>query len=103
MTNLHESLNSSHIKLESDTIYLQRKLEFLKEKIGTLQQICKTIDPYSPLDEETSESLKIYGVTNLDDPFQVTNQLVVQLENSIEELEQIELQLESEDTTRTIQ
>lgn len=60
--------------------------EKLEAKIKTLKRVCDTLDPYNEMSAEVKEELTNLGITDLDNPFTLTNQLLFQMENAIEEL-----------------
>ncbi len=59
----------------------------LKKKAAVLKKLCQELDPYAPLGARQKKKLASLGVNNLDDPFQITNQLLLLLEDALEELE----------------
>lgn len=69
------------------------QLEVLRAKVAKLNAFASDLDPYKPLSEETKAELSALGVVMLDDPFAITNQLVVILEDSIDELQKLEAEL----------
>lgn len=69
------------------------QLERLRSKLDQLNAMADKLDPYQPLSQETQIELKSLGVLVLDDPFALTNQLVVILENITEELHKLESEL----------
>lgn len=85
MTNMNETLNSTEPDLLSDKVFSDKKREFLQEKIKILNKLCHEIDPYREITEKQQAILSKFGVTKFSDPFEVTNHLVVALEDSIEE------------------
>ncbi|MFX3675428.1 MAG: hypothetical protein ACN6I6_00170 [bacterium] len=69
------------------------QLEMLKSKVERLNKLAGELDPYQPLSQEVQDELKSLGVLVLDDPFKLTNQLVVILEDATEQLHQLESEL----------
>ena len=61
----------------------------LEEKIESLKELCDTLDPYLPICLETKEELLALGVKDLDNPFSITNQLLLLMEDSIIELQKL--------------
>ncbi len=59
----------------------------LKKKATALKKLCQGLDPYAPLSALQKKKLTNLGVQNLEDPFQLTNQLLLLLEDALEELE----------------
>jgi hypothetical protein len=78
-------LKNSNKKPINDNQVLQR-IEELSNTIEDLNLLCKELDPYQPLDKETTDKLSTYGIFEIDNPFMITNKLVFMLENSVEEL-----------------
>lgn len=75
--------------------FSDKKLRFaeLQNKVLKLNAIAETLDPYKEIPLETQEELKSLGILVLDDPFAITNQLVVILEDTVEELHKLESEL----------
>lgn len=69
------------------------RLEELRVKAARLNALASDLDPYQELSDENRAELKAVGVLVLDDPFAITNQLVVILEDTIEELHRLEAEL----------
>lgn len=62
-------------------------LEELTTRADYLKQLCLNLDPYAPLDKKQKETLLNLGVKDIDDPFRVTNELIMQMENTLEEIQ----------------
>ncbi len=71
----------------------ERILE-LQELIESLNQICSNLDPYQPISDNMKLSLEKLNIVMTDDPFTLTNQLVVLLEDAVEELHSLDLRHE---------
>tara|TARA_R110002049_G_scaffold263586_1_gene439782 strand:- start:109 stop:402 length:294 start_codon:yes stop_codon:yes gene_type:complete len=69
------------------------RAQVLKARVESLNNLAENLDPYSKLSPETQNELKALGILVLDDPFAITNQLVVILEDSVEELHKLESEL----------
>ncbi len=69
------------------------RLEELRVKVKKLNALVGDLDPYQPLSVEVQAELRSFGVLVLDDPFAITNQLVIILEDMIEELQRLETEL----------
>lgn len=69
------------------------RLVELQNKVVKLNAMAETLDPYQEIPLETQAELKSFGVLVLDDPFAITNQLVVILEDTVEELQKLESEL----------
>jgi hypothetical protein len=102
MTLMNETLNSTAPNLASDAIFFDKKREFLQEKIKILNKLCHEIDPYKEITENHQMILAEFGISNFSDPFEVTNRLVVALEDSIEEFQALEIKLK-ETKQKTVQ
>ncbi|MCP4913625.1 MAG: hypothetical protein GY909_10940 [Oligoflexia bacterium] len=62
--------------------------EQLTLRVQALKEICDTVNPYLPLDEEAKAKLQKFNIEISEDPFHITNQLLHLVDNSVEELEQ---------------
>jgi hypothetical protein len=62
------------------------KVKKLEERINKLSTICNQLNPYQPLDKEFQLRLKEFNIYEFDDPFKITNALLMLLEDSIDEL-----------------
>lgn len=65
---------------------LQEKIDYLEARIKVLGDICSEINPYEEIPDDLKMRLMDFNILNLDDPFKVTNQLLMLLEDSIDEL-----------------
>lgn len=65
---------------------LQEKIDYLEARIKTLGDICTEINPYEPIPDELKMKLMDFNILDLDDPFKVTNRLLMLLEDTIDEL-----------------
>jgi hypothetical protein len=54
------------------------------EQLESLKTFCQSFDPYSEMDLETKLRLQEFGITELSDPFQITNKILKLLENNIQ-------------------
>jgi hypothetical protein len=88
-TNFIEDSNSDLTKVLRPQEYMLD----LEAKISELKDLCQNLDPYSPLSEITKSKLIKYGVEELDNPFAITNKLLLLLEDSISE--QLKLRLKN--------
>ena len=66
-----------------DVFNLSQK-ELLSQKIEMLKAICAELNPYETITEEMKERLNAVGIFELNNPFQLTNTLIVMLEDAIE-------------------
>lgn len=57
-----------------------------KERIKELRSLCFEVDPYSGISSDQIEQLKRYGITDFSNPFLITNQLLMLLDEAEEEL-----------------
>ena len=74
-----ETINSVHL---SDN----EKIQALESKIAKLSEICQGLDPYAPISVEFKAKLREFNLHNADDPFKITNSLLMLLEDAIDEL-----------------
>lgn len=65
---------------------LNEKISYLEARIKDLSEICQEIDPYKTVSDEQKMRLLNYNILDLSDPFKITNQLLVLLEDTIDEL-----------------
>lgn len=65
---------------------LNEKISYLEARIKDLGEICQEIDPYQTVSDELKMRLLNYNILDLSDPFKITNQLLVLLEDTIDEL-----------------
>ena len=65
---------------------LQEKILELEARIKILGDICSEINPYATIPDDLKMRLMNFNILNLDDPFKVTNSLLMLLEDSIDEL-----------------
>ncbi len=65
---------------------LLEKIEALEARIKILGDICSEINPYAEISNELKMKLMDYNILDLSDPFKVTNQLLMLLEDTIDEL-----------------
>lgn len=58
---------------------------WLTRKINLLKKLCDEVDPWSPLPPEQIAALEKFQIVSTEDPFQLTNQLLLLLEDALEE------------------
>ena len=54
------------------------------EQLETLRDFCDSLNPYGPMSLEEKLRLSEYGITDLSNPFEVTNKLLLLLENNLQ-------------------
>lgn len=79
--------NQTPISEAQNLLPLKARIELLEEKVTKLKIICDELDPYGEIPKHLSEKLAEFQIIDLFDPFKVTNQLLILLEDSLEELE----------------
>lgn len=62
------------------------QIEFLENRIKVLSDICNDINPYAEISNDQKMQLMNFNILDFSDPFKITNQLLVLLEDSIDEL-----------------
>ncbi len=67
--------------------YAEMNTRELETRIKVLRSLCDQLDPYSPLEAETKNRLKELNINPINDPFALTNQLLLLMEDALEELE----------------
>lgn len=70
----------------SDYNPLQEKIDYLEASIKLLGDICTEINPYESIPDELKMKLLDFNILDLNDPFNVTNKLLMLLEDTIDEL-----------------
>ncbi len=65
---------------------LQEKIDYLEMRIKVLGDICTEINPYDQISDDLKMRLMDFNILDLTDPFKVTNQLLMLLEDTIDEL-----------------
>lgn len=65
------------------------KIKYLESRIESLSLICQELNPYAEIPDDLKIRLLNYNILELMDPFKVTNQLLMLLEDSIDELHRI--------------
>jgi hypothetical protein len=58
----------------------------LEARIKKLGDICNELNPYSPMSNELKKRLREFNIMEFEDPFKITNALLMLLEDSINEL-----------------
>jgi len=61
----------------------------LEARIKKLGDICNELNPYAPMDDEFKKRLREFNIMEFEDPFKITNALLMLLEDSIDELHKI--------------
>lgn len=64
----------------------EERLNFLNEKVEKLKFITDQLDPYKPLPEVMRLALKEFHLDHENNPFVLTNKLIILLEDAINEL-----------------
>lgn len=64
----------------------QLDISQLKSRAQLLRELCENLDPYSPLTREERNLLESLGVYDYEDPFQLTNELIMRMEDTLEEI-----------------
>ncbi len=71
-------------------------LDGLRQRAEILKQLCLDLDPYLPLKEDQLDTLENLGLLGLGDyrenvdPFRLTNQLIISMEDTLQEINQRE-------------
>jgi len=69
------------IKIQND-----EKILYLENRIKKLGEICNHLNPYLPITDEFKLGLKEFNILEFNDPFKITNALLMLLEDTIDEL-----------------
>ena len=68
---------------------VSERIEMLEIKVAMLKELAHELNPYEEMDEQMKDRLSFFGITEFYDPFYITNQLLLLLENNLEKLEQL--------------
>lgn len=68
---------------------IQEKVLDLETRIKKLGDICNELNPYQPVDAEFKLRLREFNIMEFEDPFKITNALLMLLEDSIDELHEL--------------
>lgn len=81
-------LNKTINELDRNPAFSQNedKILYLEERIKKLGDICNDLNPYMPITAEFKLRLREFNILEFDDPFKITNALLILLEDSIDEL-----------------
>lgn len=79
---------------------LEEQILNLKKKISLLNNICNELNPYKPICNELKDKLNKFHIIDFEDPFIITNKLLVLLEDSIEELHSLQAKLKDVSVTK---
>ena len=83
---IHKTIQNLNTLAKKTQGFRKEKLE---TKINELKQFCDRFDPYKELTSVEMSFLKKYHIHPPYDPFMLTNKLLMELENTIEELEEL--------------
>lgn len=86
MTNKLNSAIHEGDKSPNWDVATSKKVKLLEERIQKLSSICNELNPYQPVDKEFQKRLKEFNIYEFEDPFKITNALLMLLEDSIDEL-----------------
>ena len=65
---------------------LDEKILYLETRIKKLSDICNELNPYQPVSDDFKKRLKEFNILEFNDPFKITNALLLLLEDTIDEL-----------------
>lgn len=87
----HDNINVKSKGQVNNLTSIQANLykENLEKKIETLKMICDLLDPYNEISDQLKTELKNVGIAKFDNPFLITNQLLMMMEDSITELQEL--------------
>lgn len=83
---IHQTIENLTALADKTKIFRQKKIEL---KIKELKHFCDHLDPYKELNSVEISFLKKYRIYPPYDPFIITNKLLMELEDAIEELEEL--------------
>lgn len=64
----------------------EEKIHYLEARIIRLGEICNELNPYQPISDDFKKSLREFNILEFEDPFKITNALLILLEDTIDEL-----------------
>lgn len=65
---------------------LEDSIVLLEARIKKLGDICNELNPYVPMSDDFKMRLREFNIMEFEDPFKITNALLMLLEDSIDEL-----------------
>ena len=83
---LNHDLNSASLTPSAAFPHAWRYQKIMQQRAAQLREICDQLDPYRPLSPEMQQQLQQFGINDFSDPFQITNQLLLLLEDTLTEL-----------------
>jgi len=93
MTNSPKTNDRENHPLKQFFISENEKAEralILENRISSLRKICEELNPFGNVEQEIKDQLKAFGIVHFDDPFQLTNRLILLMEDSIQELQELQ-------------
>ena len=66
--------------------YNDMSLPELHHRAEVLKELCHELDPYSPLKTKDVKRLQGVGIVDIEDPFHLTNTLILYVEDTLEEI-----------------
>jgi hypothetical protein len=66
--------------------YTKMSLSDLETRAEVLKELCHNLDPYSPISDPDAKKLADVGINTIDDPFHLTNILILYVEDTLEEI-----------------
>ena len=66
--------------------HLQEKILYLEARIKKIGDICNELNPYEAVNTEFKKRLREFNIMEFEDPFKITNALLMLLEDTIDEL-----------------
>lgn len=83
---IHQTIENLTTLAKKTQVFREKKIE---QKIAELKQFCDRLDPYKELTSVEISFLKKHKIYPPYDPFIITNKLLMELEDAIEELEEL--------------
>jgi len=84
---IHKTIKNLSALAKKGISFRKKKLEI---KINELKQFCDHFDPYKEISATEMSFLEKYRIYPPYDPFIITNKLLMEMEDSLEELKEIE-------------
>ena len=83
-TNIDSSLFNNKVNLSDE-----EEIRKLENEINVLNKICLELNPYQKIPQKVQDQLQTFNILNFNDPFKITNTLLVLLDDAHEKLDKL--------------
>jgi hypothetical protein len=66
--------------------YKEMSLNDLSHRAEVLKELCHRLNPYEPIASQDLKALQEVGISQIEDPFHLTNTLILYVEDTLEEI-----------------